>query len=300
MEGTVAVKPGEMTVEVGAGEGPGLHKWKELPPPPAGLYRFDAVADSVRTFAEVGPREIARFRRDGFLAIREAFPGRQAADGIEALLDLIDRDGFDFMTFEHHATVDVKALPREAKQDYVRKGTGYVHHDARLMRFARDPGMLGLLARLMGERPVLFQNQALMKPPRAGSEKPWHQDLAYFDLDPTAPVIGAWIALDPATAENGCMHMIPGTHRHGPALHFQQRDWQICDVDVASYRDVMVPLPAGGLLLFHSLVHHGTPPNASPARRRALQLHYRPASARRITEAERLALFGSEGKNVQC
>ncbi len=277
-----------------------VHKWKPLDAAPEGLYRSNAVADTVKSFADVGPREIKRFRDLGYLAIRDGFSGMAVRDGIEALLDLIDREGFDYMTYEHHAAADVRMLPRERKQDFVRKGTGYVHHDARLMRFATDPAMLAALGRLMGDPARLFQNQALLKPPHAGSEKPWHQDLAYFDLDPTAPVIGVWIALDAATPNNGCMHVIPGSHRWGPALHYQRRDWQICDRDVASHHDVMVPLPPGGVLFFHSLLHHGTPPNGSAQRRRALQLHYRPKRARTITEAERLALFGSEGKNVQC
>jgi phytanoyl-CoA hydroxylase len=54
------------------------------------------------------------------------------------------------------------------------------------------------------------------------------------------------------------------------------------------------------VLLFHSMLQHGTPANTSTLRRRALQFVYVPASAGRITPAERLAVFGSEGKDVEC
>ena len=57
---------------------------------------------------------------------------------------------------------------------------------------------------------------ALLKPPR-GREKPWHQDHAYFNLPLDTPIVGVWIALDEATPENGCMHVIPGSHREGRA-----------------------------------------------------------------------------------
>jgi phytanoyl-CoA hydroxylase len=59
-------------------------------------------------------------------------------------------------------------------------------------------------------------------------------------------------------------------------------------------------LKPGGVLLFNSYLQHGTPANASPKRRRALQFVYIPATIGRITPAERLAVFGSEGKDVQC
>ena len=49
-----------------------------------------------------------------------------------------------------------------------------------------------------------------------GREKPWHQDKAFFEIDVTSPVVGVWIALDEATPDNGCMHVIPGSHLEGP------------------------------------------------------------------------------------
>ena len=61
-----------------------------------------------------------------------------------------------------------------------------------------------------------------------------------------------------------------------------------------------VPLKPGGLLIFQSLLHHGTPPNLSAQRRRALQFHYRPQNAPLTSQEERLALFGGEGLGAEC
>ena len=60
------------------------------------------------------------------------------------------------------------------------------------------------------------------------------------------------------------------------------------------------PLAPGGCLFFDSLLQHGTPANSSSQRRRALQFVSVPASAARISQAERLAVFGGEGKGVTC
>ena len=56
---------------------------------------------------------------------------------------------------------------------------------------------MGVVRRIIGEEPMLFQDMALLKPPRVGREKPWHQDHAYFDLELRTRVVGVWIALDP-------------------------------------------------------------------------------------------------------
>ena len=165
---------------------------------------------------------------------------------------------------------------------------------------SEDPELLDVVSRVIGAKPALFQDMALLKPPRIGREKPWHQDHAYFDLPLDTPVVGVWIALDRATTDNGCMTVIPGSHRRGPVVHFQRRDWQICDAHVDNRGALAVPLEPGGCLLFSSFMHHGTPTNTAAERRRALQFHYAPAGAAGISREQRMAVFGAEGKSVTC
>ena len=115
-------------------------------------------------------------------------------------------------------------------------------------------------------------------------------------------IISVWIALQEADHENGCMHVIPGSHREGPVVHFKVRDWQICDTDVAKNHVVAVPLKPGGILFWHGRLHHGSPANHSARGRRSLQLHFIPESVseNETSTEERLAVYGSEGKNVTC
>lgn len=274
----------------------------EIAPHAPDLYRNGAFADGVTGLGAVGPAEVERFRRDGFLVVHDAFGADQVDQALSALLDLIGGSDPSFrgVQFEGAAKGRLGALPPEELQDLVRKMWRFVDHDPRLRALALDTALLRVVGRLAGDTPVLFQDQAMLKPPLVGREKPWHQDNAYFNLPPDTAVVGAWIALDPATVENGCMHVIPGSHREGPVVHWKRRDWQICDSDVDSARDVMAVLRPGGCLFFHGLLHHGTPANRSPHRRRALQFHYRPAGAGDIPPEERMAVFGSEGKDATC
>jgi phytanoyl-CoA hydroxylase len=189
----------------------------------------------------------------------------------------------------------------DQRQDAVRKIYEFVDHDARLKAISSHPRLLAALRRLLGVDALdMFQDMALIKPPRLGREKPWHQDHAYFNYPLGTPIAGVWIALDEATVENGCMQLLPGRHREGPIIHFARRDWQICDNVTLGLRSVAAPLPPGGLLFFDGLLPHGTPHNASPNRRRALQFHYAPAGVTHTTEADRLKIFGGEGRGFKC
>ena len=270
---------------------------------PPGLYDPTGVVTGVDGIAAVTDEHVAQFHEQGFLIVENAFTAQEVQVALDGLFHLLSGavEEFDGIQYEQaSAGVEVERLPPEKKQDYVRKFMSFVDYDDRLHNFAHHPLLLALVERLIGEAPVMFQSMALLKPPRVGRDKPWHQDHAYFQFELEAKVVGCWIALDEATVENGCMVIAPGSHLQGPVVHFQRRDWQICDTDVDNSGALAVPLKPGGLLIFQSLLHHGTPPNRTAQRRRALQFHYRQQRAPLTSQEKRLALFGGEGLGAQC
>jgi phytanoyl-CoA hydroxylase len=267
------------------------------------LYRESMSATGLTGgFAAVDDAAAARFHAEGYLVVEDAFSSDEMASALEGLTYLMDGADGEFRGVQYEPSMrnQVADLAVEERRAFVRKVFNFVDYDERLKAISEHAGMLGALELLIGKPPTLFQDMALSKPPRLGSEKPWHQDAAYFNFHPDTPVVGAWIALDEATYENGCMHVIPGSHLDGPITHFQRRDWQICDTDVKADANVVAPLQPGGCLFFHGLVHHGTPPNQTDGPRRALQLHYRPEEIVTVTAEERLAVYGDEGKDVTC
>ena len=272
-------------------------------PYPEELYNFDTVANSISgSFLSVSDTEIQYFHDHGYLVIDDAFTHDEIQDALDGMVYLMDGNNPDFRAIQYEPKLAKQKdeMDTDERRDAVRKIFSFVNHEPRLNALAAHAGLLGVLQRLMEDTPVLFQDMALVKPKFFGSEKPWHQDCAYFNLEEGTTVVGVWIALDEATAENGCMHIIPGSHNEGPMIHFKRRDWQICDTHVPIARDTMVPLQPGGCLFWHGLLHHGSPVNQSPHRRRALQFHYKPASSGDISTQDRMDVFGSEGKDVEC
>jgi len=268
------------------------------------LYQPVGVGHGVEHFEDIGPAEITQFREQGYLIVRQAFDPREVNDAIQGLVDLIMGKNPEFtgISFEAKAQDILPTLGLAARQDAVRKLMFFVEYDARLRAISHHPKLLKTISTLLGDRPSqMFQDMALLKPPRLGREKPWHQDNAYFNYPQGTPVVGTWIALDEATIENGCMQFLPGQHKKGPRIHFQRRDWQICDTEILGQRSVAAPLKPGGMLFFSGLLPHGTPHNSSGLRRRALQFHYAPADVSTLPDNdERLKYFGSEGKDVSC
>lgn len=175
---------------------------------------------------------------------------------------------------------------------HVRKFMWFCSEDEVFQRLVSPGSRLhGVVSSLIGSDPILFQEMALVKPPLIGSEKPWHQDNAYFSVSPLEQVIGVWIALDDAAVENGCMHVIPGGHLEGGFRHHHGTDCEIDPGMLMLDRVRPVPIPGGGAMFFYGMIPHETPPNISPQRRRALQFHFRGAETQIVDDAAYDALF---------
>jgi phytanoyl-CoA hydroxylase len=256
------------------------------------LYRTDPSAEATVLPAyrpHLEPADLARFRDQGYLAMEGVLAPEEVARCAAALDDLARRRP--------------EGVGAQDEPYYQRSGeeTGAVGPELRVRKlWTGAPRMMAILDQLIGPGARLIQDMALMKPPFRGAEKPWHQDNAYFDWTPLDGVLGVWIALDPATVENGCMQIAPGSHRAGPAPHYHVRDCQLVDQTSRAARAEVVPLGPGGALFFSALLHHGTPPNRSPDRRRALQFHFAAARCRRMTFGEHMTYFAVGGAYVGC
>ncbi len=197
---------------------------------------------------------------------------------------------------------DPSTLSGEALELALRKLMYFCEASPHFDQLSRQhPNVSGIVQTLLGEAAVLFQDMALIKPPRIGTIKPWHQDNAYFSVAPLDKIIGVWIALDDAAVENGCMHVIPGAHREGALKHMHDRDCEIVPDRIDESRQVPIELKAGGALFFYGMLPHQTPPNTSARRRRALQFHYHAASCEVLDEEAYNAVFVErDGTPASC
>ena len=190
----------------------------------------------------------------------------------------------------------------EEVEQKVRK-TAHFQDESELFKslYTSHPKVMGLVKSILGNAVELYQSMALVKPAYGGVEKPWHQDNAYFCVENLDQVVGCWIALDDASAENGCMHVLAQGHRLGPLKHHHTFDCEILPDRFDSTPAIPIELKAGGMLLFHSNLPHQTPVNNSSERRRALQYHYRSSDNKVITNEEYYNVFKeADGTPASC
>jgi ectoine hydroxylase-related dioxygenase (phytanoyl-CoA dioxygenase family) len=120
---------------------------------------------------------------------------------------------------------------------------------------------------------LVFTSTWFIKEPESAAIAAWHQDATYFGLLPHLHVT-AWVALTDATAENGCMEFLPGSHERGQLPHTAgvvassvNRARQAVDGSVDDAPAVHAPLRAGEFSLHHTLTLHRSQPNRSRGRR---------------------------------
>lgn len=153
----------------------------------------------------------------------------------------------------------------------------HAHRDA-VMALARDPALVGLVESLIGPGVSVYFSQIFFKPPEGGGPKPAHQDNFYFGPSRIEGVVTAWIALDDATLENGCLYFGEGTNL-GPVYPHQSPpdepyNLQLPESILAAQPMMPAPVRRGGVSFHHGNTFHQSGPNLSTKWRRACALHY--------------------------
>jgi non-haem Fe2+, alpha-ketoglutarate-dependent halogenase len=140
-------------------------------------------------------------------------------------------------------------------------------------RLATEPAVLDAVEEVLGPDLLIAGSLVLCKYPRDPAFVAWHQDNFYSNLHLT-PSLSAWIALRDSTTENGCMRVVPGSHRDGVLPHEEKgnannllKQGQEIQVAVNEADAVDVVLRAGEMSLHHAAIIHGSRPNRSDTQR---------------------------------
>ncbi len=156
----------------------------------------------------------------------------------------------------------------------------FFENDPVLMTYGRHARLLDCVEAILGPDLFFVNSMCITKPPGVDGRHPFHQDLLYFGFRPGDAVIGTWTALERVTRDNGCLAVLPGSHR-GDLMPHGVPDWEqvnfgflgINEVGAAPQR-VHVEMEPGDTLFFHSLLPHGSGSNRTPGFRRAISVHY--------------------------
>jgi ectoine hydroxylase-related dioxygenase (phytanoyl-CoA dioxygenase family) len=161
------------------------------------------------------------------------------------------------------------------------------HLDARFAALFADDRLLDTARDELGGAVAPFTSKLNFKRAAEGSEFPWHQDFPYWYVavgDAAQDVVTAVVFLDDATAENGALRVIPGSHQHGPVRRDPSdptrflADPSALDTD----RAAVLELGAGSVVWFGAFLVHCSTPNRTSGHRRALLPSWQPAGRDRF------------------
>ncbi|GAB1610046.1 phytanoyl-CoA dioxygenase domain-containing protein 1-like [Argonauta hians] len=174
-----------------------------------------------------------------------------------------------------------------------------------VMKMAAHPNIIQTLRPILGDNIFVLDSRFICKyPDKENSRKDgakqfvaWHQDVRYWGVD--GDVITAWLAVDKADTDNGCMKVIPGSHKSGILAHVEAQEkgnlltsnqeipLNLIDVNAA----VACPLNAGEMSLHHGLTVHGSEPNLSDRRRCGYVIRYVATTALPVKDPNRPRTF---------
>jgi len=177
----------------------------------------------------------------------------------------------EFYTFWEPGLKERNDLPRRER---VRLMSRMVYHHPYFRRFAAHPAIYDVLAEFFGSGVQIFSDTIFMKPARHGIAAAPHQDTAFWPkLRPNA--INFWMAIDPATIENGCLYILPGSHRYDlPHQSDPVMRWYLAEDQADFSGQVPVELSPGSAIFFDSGLIHRSYPNHSDKSRRSMTAIY--------------------------
>lgn len=220
----------------------------------------------------LSPDEIDRYRRDGWIVPSYRLPTARVQRLRETLERLIREN--PGIRPERLVSAHIEGENAEG-----------VRGSSDFLELARDPQIVEQVAQLIGDDVILWGCQIFCKPGGDGLETPWHQDGHYWPIRPLATCT-VWVALDASTRENGCLRVIPGSHRDRVLLpHLKEdRDDVVLNqrTDDAAFdaaRAVDIELEPGQMSMHDVYMIHGAAANRSPRRRAGVAIRYMPGTS---------------------
>lgn len=222
--------------------------------------------------ARLAQSEIDSYQENGFVVPKFRLSGEKL-EKLQAALDATLRDNAEIRP-EKLVSVHIAGQNRE----------GVVGHSA-FLDLAHDQDILDLVSAVLGEDLILWGCQVFCKPAGDGLEVPWHQDGQYWPIRPLANC-SVWLALDDSKIENGCLRVIPGSHKKAELFpHILETrgnltlNQRVDDASFAVETAADVELEAGQMSLHDVYMIHGSNPNTSSKRRAGVVLRYMPATS---------------------
>jgi hypothetical protein len=216
---------------------------------------------TIATRNHLSEKDLAFYQDNGYLTVPNLLPQAK------------------FDALHAHFERKLAALPHGARPEDMD-----VPHftDPTLFDWLMDPGVLDLVEQIIGPDIAVFSAHFFCKPAGDGKSVPWHDDAYYWreTIIPATEAITLWLALDPATEQNGCMQVIPGSHTaharryRGVDGGNSVFDEELDPAEVDASQAVPIELAPNQCSIHAATLVHGSQANRSRIRRCGFTMRY--------------------------
>ena len=237
--------------------------------------------------------KVAQYERDGYLRYGELLTADEVKDLRKRLDEHFSGEFEDSRVAwaQNRRHIELRAGEEGDDRTSVQQIVNLYKLDPAFEALIHDPRILDVTESLIGPNIQVLADQALLKPAFHGGELPWHQDNAYFKLDPPKSVT-CWIAFADVTEENSPVEFLPGSHNDGLIEHASEFQGTILHhLEVDDSDAMTATLPAGHASWHHCEILHRSKPNTSP--------YPRPAYAIQFISADCRSNSGDEARNEE-
>jgi phytanoyl-CoA hydroxylase len=222
------------------------------------------------------------FWTNGYLVLERFLNPQSLADLRAAVEDVVRRAHEDAAYAA--AFLDI-GPPAPGASPAIRRIFNPAEADPRFEQIALSDQVLDVVQDLIGPDLEFHHGKVNFKPPGSGAEVGWHQDFAFFPHTNT-DLVACMFYLDDATRENGCLLVVPGSHRWGLLNHFDgERFIGAVTTDLHQWelqKVRAVEVPAGSMTVHHCLTLHASAENCSSRPRTVVIYEYRAADAMQL------------------
>lgn len=223
------------------------------------------------------------YRRDGYVVARGVVPQADLDRLVERLEAVVAGEvpPAEGMIVMKDVMVAKGAVQPKSRMEAIAKIQFY-ENDPVLDAYTTHPSILDCVERFVGHDVQTIHTMLINKPPNVQGHHPLHQDLLYFPFRPADRLVASWTALEPVTRENGCLVVVPGSHRGELLPHGNPKDlewlnggyWGVLELGDAKDRRVHLEMDPGDTVFFHPVLLHGSGRNKTQGFRRAISAHY--------------------------
>ncbi|MFP6646792.1 MAG: phytanoyl-CoA dioxygenase family protein [Candidatus Latescibacterota bacterium] len=216
--------------------------------------------------------QVEHYRERGYLGVEGVFSAAEVAELARVTDEFVDQS----REFTEHTDAFDLEPDHTPEAPRLRRLKGPVRRHAVYDRALRNDKVLDIVSTLVGTPGIRYNGDKLnIKGAESGSPVEWHQDWSFYPHT-NDDLLAVGICIDDMTEENGCLLIIPGSHK-GPILDHHQDGHFIGAVTDPDFDDATaekVELAAGGISIHHVRALHGSLPNRSPKPRRLLLFQY--------------------------